>query len=352
MTIDPGPIEPEATARTAPGRRDEPQIVEFTSKHVADAARLYAADFGRLRADVPALPADFLDPATTEPLLRRAISAGPAAAALRHGELVGYMAGLPVPGLRASGTSVFLPEWAHGGTRTGRSDTYDAMYTYIAARWAEAGWLTQCLSILPGDPKLEGALVWLGFGLCVVDAVRTLEEVPVSATPPGVTVGQAAPEDLDALVPIVPAHDAYYAASPTFLIRETNDPSHELASWIQTRGEQVLFARSGIRVLSFIYLRPAPDDVSRVVRHPGTMSICGAYTVPEARGSGVGSALLSAAVASGREAGFERMAVDFESANVLARRFWLRSFRPVCLTFERHLDDRLARPGTAPSDQP
>jgi GNAT superfamily N-acetyltransferase len=67
-------------------------------------------------------------------------------------------------------------------------------------------------------------------------------------------------------------------------------------------------------------------------------------SAPEARGSGVGRALLSVIVAWARSAGFERMAVDFETPNLLARRFWLRSFTPVCLSFERHLDDRLADP--------
>jgi hypothetical protein len=47
-------------------------------------------------------------------------------------------------------------------------------------------------------------------------------------------------------------------------------------------------------------------------------------------------------VAGARSAGFERLAVDFETANLPARRFWLRSFTPVCLSFERHLDDLLA----------
>jgi GNAT superfamily N-acetyltransferase len=66
--------------------------------------------------------------------------------------------------------------------------------------------------------------------------------------------------------------------------------------------------------------------------------------VPEARHTGVGTALLSRVIDWARSAGFERLAVDFETANVLARRFWLRAFSPICLSLERHLDDRLARP--------
>ncbi len=39
---------------------------------------------------------------------------------------------------------------------------------------------------------------------------------------------------------------------------------------------------------------------------------------------------------------------SLETANLPARRFWLRWFMPVCLSFERDLDDRLAsKAGTA-----
>ncbi len=62
--------------------------------------------------------------------------------------------------------------------------------------------------------------------------------------------------------------------------------------------------------------------------------------------SGIGTALLSGVVDWARAGGFERVPVDFETANLLARRFWSSSFTAVCLSFERHLDDRLV--GRAP----
>ena len=43
-------------------------------------------------------------------------------------------------------------------------------------------------------------------------------------------------------------------------------------------------------------------------------------------------------------AGFERMIVDWETANIPARRFWLRYFDVAYLSFVRHIDDRLVGP--------
>ncbi|HEY1168995.1 MAG TPA: GNAT family N-acetyltransferase [Candidatus Limnocylindrales bacterium] len=343
MSVDIGAAD-GGPALARPGRGDAVQIVDLDPSHLAEAARLYAAEFRRLRGAVPALPPGFLDPEMAEPLLRRAISAGPAVAAIRDGQLAGYMAGFPVPRLRGSGTGVHVPEWAHGATGGDRSEVYESLYTAISARWAEAGWLCHCLSIFPGDPELGRALAWFGFGLFPVDAVRGLNPLGAAA-PDGVKIDRATPDDVDHLLPLAMGHDAYYCLAPTFLIRDDNeDPREELARWIETPGESVWFSRLGSRALSFIYLRPPHDDVCQAVRHPGTISIGGAFTVPDARRTGVGTTLLSRVIEWASSAGFERLSVDFETANVLARRFWLRAFDPICLSFERHLDDRLARP--------
>jgi len=314
-----------------PGWADVVEIGDLDLSHLAEAARLPAAEFRRLWTALPALPSGSLDPETVEPLLRQAISCGPAVAAIRDGELAGYMAGFPVPRLRGAGTGVHVPEWGHGAAGANRGEVYESLYAAISARWAEAGWLCHCISIFPGDPELEQALAWFGFGPLVVDAVRGLD--PLAATvPDGVRIERAAHADLDDLLPLAMEHDAYYRLAPTFLFRDgREDPRQELTRWIETPDESVWFARAGSRVLSFMYLRPPHDDVCRVIRHPRTLSIGGAFTMPDARHTGVGTALLSRVIEWVGSAGFDRLAVDFETANVLARRFWLRAFDPICL---------------------
>jgi GNAT superfamily N-acetyltransferase len=323
------------------------QIVELEQGHVAEAARLHVATYRHALEANALLPRELLNPAPVESLLRRAIAAGPAVAAVRYGELAGYMAGFAVPRLRGVGVGTHLPEWAHGAREDGRAETYEALYAAISARWAETGHLSHFVSVLAGDPELEESLIWLGFGLCVAEAIRDLRPVP-ARLPVGVTVRQAAITDLEALGPLADAHEAYYPAAPTFLFRGGDDARAKMEVWLRTPAESVWVAESEGRLVSFIYMRPPHGDVCRALREPGTIAIGGAFTVPEARGRGAASALLAAIVEWARRAGFERIAVDFETANPLARRFWLRHFSPICLTFERHLDDRLAagRPGT------
>jgi hypothetical protein len=100
----------------------------------------------------------------------------PAVSARRGDEIVGYMTGFPVEGLRGSGTSVFVPEWAHGASGPNRAATFEALYTAISARWVRAGRLEHVVAVPAGDPEIEQALVWLGFGL--IDAPREFGDEP------------------------------------------------------------------------------------------------------------------------------------------------------------------------------
>ena len=89
------------------------------------------------------------------------------------------------------------------------------------------------------------------------------------------------------------------------------------------------------RPVAYLLIGPASEDASTIIYDEGTCSITGAYTRPDARGSGVATALLNRALSWARQEGYVRFAVDFEPMNPLARRFWLRTFTPVCYSFAR-----------------
>jgi hypothetical protein len=172
MAIDTSAAGVDPAALPHSSRWDSLRIVEFGPRHIPEAARMHLASYRRAMASNPALPAGPLDPRPVESLLRRAAAAGPAVAAIRDGELEGSVAGFPVPRLRGSGTGVHSPEWAHG-VRDGAAGIYETLYSAISARWARAGQLCHCVSVMTGNPDLEESLSWSGFGLMVADAIRT-----------------------------------------------------------------------------------------------------------------------------------------------------------------------------------
>jgi GNAT superfamily N-acetyltransferase len=286
------------------------------------------------------------DPATVEQRLGRAIRSNPGVAAVADGRLLGAMIGLAVEGLFGSGFAAYVPEWGLAVAAPSRARTFERLYGAIAESWASLGWGVHCFTIPADDTEIADELRWLGFGLYVVDAARDLVAEPpaLASVPPGIRVERARPDDLDGLLPLAEAHEACYAASPTFRVRDTGEtPAQLMTGWLTRPGFSVWIARSDERILSFIHLRPAATDVPLALRGDGTIGIGGAFTLPVARCSGLGSAVLASAMRWAAESGFRRMIVDFETANVRARSFWLRSFRPAYLSFVRHLDDRLVQ---------
>jgi GNAT superfamily N-acetyltransferase len=89
--------------------------------------------------------------------------------------------------------------------------------------------------------------------------------------------------------------------------------------------------------LAFIRIGPHSTDASTIIRDEGTASITGAFTRADRRGQGVARVLLDAALAWARDSEYIRCAVDFESANLLASRFWPSHFQVVGITLGRRL---------------
>ena len=87
------------------------------------------------------------------------------------------------------------------------------------------------------------------------------------------------------------------------------------------------------------FARTLDDDACGIIMDEGTASITGAYAVPGVRRQGVATALLRACVAWAAERGYARCAVDFESANIEANRFWRLHFAPVCYSLMRCVDE-------------
>ncbi len=87
---------------------------------------------------------------------------------------------------------------------------------------------------------------------------------------------------------------------------------------------------------------PANPEACTIIQDEKTASITMAFTKEGARGNGSATALLNRSLEWVRSRGYERCAVDFETMNVLAARFWPRWFEPVCYSLTRYVDERAA----------
>lgn len=301
------------------------------------AATIIADRITRLRGSVPALPPRWSEPAELVTVLNGLGARAPAWAAVRDGRLIGHLGGYVTDW--GFGPLSWTSEWAWAAADAGedpvarRAIIHD-LYTAAAERWTAAGARAHWLSVLADDRDAVEALTWLGFGHQVVNAIRDLAAV---APRPGIAVRSATAADVGTLRDLEDGLREHLTQSPTLLPPSPARSEEDQRRRIEDPRRAVLLAEIDGRVVGHLLVGRVADDVAAVVQDPGTASITGAFVRPEHRRSGVAESLLAAAVDWARDDGYERLGVDFESANTLASRFWLRHFEPVTFAMVRRL---------------
>jgi GNAT superfamily N-acetyltransferase len=315
------------------------EIGDLREEHLEDAAALVASRTRALRQEVPPLPARYEEVAAILPLLSKLARRAPGVAATRGGRLAGFLLGMALrefQGRRAA----YSPEWANAAEEDASREIYRELYARLAPRWLANGCFVHVVTMLAHDrPGIDG-WQWLSFGLMAVDAVRNLSPVPEPGVP--VAIRRAGPADLDQVQALEEALARYLAGPPIFLAFTGAEGKESLKESLADPRHAWWLAHSGAEAMAYLLLGPASEDAATFIVDDKTASITGAFTCESLRGTGVGTALLSRGLDWARSAGYERCAVDFEPQNLLATRFWLRHFQPVCYSLMRCVDERLA----------
>ncbi len=315
------------------------QIDPLRVEHLEDAATLVSIRYRALRKQVPLLPATYEEVGTLHPMLLEFTRRAPGVVAVRGGRLVGFLAGMVLPNFRGK-RSVLSPEWANGAELSDSRRLYEEMYRELSARWVANGCFTHIAILLGGDPDGLDAWQWLGFGLAAVDALRGVE--PTGAPNPDVRIRRATIDDIEAASALGEALERHLASSPSYLAYDERMQRQGYEDELRDPANALWLADEGGEVIASMGIGPANPDACTIIRHEKTASIVSAFTRVRARGRGIGSALLDSSLEWARSEGYERCAVDFEPMNVLAARFWLRRFEPICYALMRCVDERIA----------
>lgn len=313
------------------------QLTDLTVDRVGEASRLFAAGYRDARERQPVLPGRYDDPATTEPLLRRMVEKRPGVAAVRDGRIVGYLAGGVIPDWRGDRTA-FVPFWGHAVSVAERGRFFEDLYVELSARWAADGCTAYLITVLVHDGELIETLFRLGHGIAVVDALRGLTPVPGQSA--ATTVRRAGSRDQATWRRLHQGLVEHLAGAPVFMPAGEPKSDDYFDRWLTEPGHAVWLAEQDGAPVGYMQVCRLDEEV--VVTDERTAGIQGAFTVPELRGQGIGTALLNRCLGWAREQGFERCAVDFEGENVLGRRFWLGCFEPGAYSVVRRLDRRRA----------
>lgn len=314
------------------------QIQAFKTNHIEEAATLAALRYQTERAHNQLLPTQFEQAEAVTPHLQGLVGKVPGVIAMRENRLVGFLIGFRANLFRGQ-RGVFVPDWAHATAGERAFDTYRAMYAELAPYWLANGCFTHAIQFYPHEKEVREAMFSTGFGLVVIDALRDL--TPVQASPiQALDIRQVGLEVIEAIRPLESALNSHLSSAPIWLpLLECEGRNWE--EWFADSQHALWLAYHNGEAASYLCIEssshnglPVADDV--------TASITGAYTVPAMRGHGVGVALLNRALEWAQANGYQKCAVDFESANLLGSQFWLSHFQPVCYSLARRVDERLA----------
>ncbi len=316
-------------------------LVPFTPDHVPAAAALVAGRVRALRRRIPSLPAPWADETVVGRVIGELAIRGSGFAALRGERLLAFQAATILDG--HGGRWAYTPDVGHAVADSrvlpaaAAARVVEEVYAQLAERWAREACLEHVVTVLAHDSTTTATLGRLGFGQLVIDLVRDLSAVEGRMPVAGVSVRRAGPTDAPAVAELDAGLRRHLAGAPIFRGAGPAQPPELQRRILADPAVATFVAEDEGHVIAMLRIGPSANDVATIVRDPGTASITAAYTVADRRGDGVATLLLDAAVRWARAAGYARSAVDHESANGEAHRFWGGHFTPATVSLVRRL---------------
>jgi GNAT superfamily N-acetyltransferase len=317
-------------------------VVELTSDLLPEANALAQTYYAEACKAVPALPA-----AVTVPDLGEVADAGMGVVAVDEGRVVGVLAAvLCFEGLFGPVVSALVPFGGLAVTGDQRTDVVVALYAAAARRWVDAGATSHAIIASPHNAAAIEGLYRCGFGRRTVDAIRAMESPTNPPLPPslptttaGVNISEVDAGRTAAIAPLFLALSRHMRSAPNYVHLPAPDPA-TLTQRVAAGQSRCFVAFDGETPIG--YLEAGTNIETFVDTAPNGRHLRALYLAPEARGHGVGAALLGFALSNLADDSIEYVTVDYEEFNPTARSFWTRHFTPYATGFARRIDERLA----------
>ena len=324
------------------------EIRPMEKSYLPEMAQMVAARVKRQRKAVTMLDNRLESPEALLPQLEALFQYGSGRVALENGILAGFMAGWLIPAFMGTQNGVFVPEVGFGADSVDPARTirlFRALYAETCRVWCAAGWVNHAFCTYQEERAFRDFLVYQGFGGVCFDCVRPAlplnlpipRELRIREVDPG------AAGTMQAWLELANLHTRYMRSAPICLgSADERIEESELADWLGKEHHCAWVAEpaSGGQAIAYLQIEPETEGTSMLVHEPGNLAVTGAFTRPEARGEGVATLLLDAALKKAEQLGMTRVSVDFETRNTPAMSFWTRHFTPFTYSLLRCVDER------------
>lgn len=321
----------------------------FDESLLEPAADLLAARHARDVVHQPLLPRRFNDPAVARTALAtlwlHEHTSG--VAAWQNGRLAGYLVGeIKIDTFR--GRSVWLQLPGQALAEDQPAELLADLYAEAAPQWLRWGAFSHYVMIPAADEA--GQAVWfsLSFGQEQAVALRALQgPLPTKPDLPGLEVRLVTRSDEKQLVEeMAPLLSSHMSESPVWGVALPEYDRVRRAGYSEMLADEDVYIwgafEQGHMLAYQIYLPVTQSDEDMIVPKQCCLLELAA-TRPEARGRGIGQALLARGLAHARQKGDTTCLLDWRTTNREARRFWLdMGFQPVAYRLVRQVDSRIA----------
>ena len=311
----------------------EIEITPFTEGHLLDMWRLWKAQYTKELSVSEALPASWsLKGEEIRAFLRKSAASKYFVVAKIGGRVVGHMLFQVFP--FHGETTAFCPITGHAERVGMRGEVLEALYTRLSERLVADGVRSHCITFFAHDDVIEKTAFQLGFGMIVIDAFRGAGAI---GTVQGSRKRQATMADLETVRALGEESCGYYRSAPIFLVRKKEQADEYYARYLGNPDRALFLAFSGSQAVGFMSVCRGEGlnyyDLSDT--ETALIDEMGAYIKPGHRGRGLGKALLAECIGWCQRSQIQRIHVDFESANLAARSFWLRHFAETARSVRR-----------------
>lgn len=309
------------------------KIVDFEIKHVEEASMLAAQSYKEEREKVTILPK-----VEALPELTGFVKNGLGVAAYEKDRMVGFLCcygpfdnafGTPAKGM-------FSPIHAHATVKDNRSCILKRMYQAAAQKWVKQNIAYHAIALYAHDTKSKNAMFEYGFGLRCIDAIRSMDTFECSSLHEGITFEELAKGKAKEVRELRRLLDVHMGESPCFMYISPEN----FEKWIKRKEEsdsRMFVARDSQRIVSFIEIADEGENFATEVS--SMVNICGAFCVPEYRGTGTSQSLINYAIKILKSEGYDLLGVDYEGFNPTANGFWKKHFSVYTNSVVRRIDE-------------
>ncbi|MEM9666943.1 MAG: GNAT family N-acetyltransferase [Bacteroidota bacterium] len=298
------------------------ETVPIEDVELGEVARLVAQQQERAHAASAVVPDTLADPTSAEASLRVRLEKGYVGrVALAAGMPVGVLLGNP------EGVTADLPAggFAIDASQEDPTQVLAELYGEVAPHLLAYGATRHYLSHL-NTPAAIQAATDMGFARTSYCAIRPVDTArPASSDDSGVTVREGTPDDLEVIARLCMVEVEYRYVPPVYTPRpkreRTLEELMESHGKLRQKGGAHLIATldgQDVGVLTLDVMSHAPALCPKDQPFIGSTA-----TTADARGRGVGTAMVEAVLRWAAERDHHGVTVSFQPSNRVSRRFWL-----------------------------